>query len=296
MRNIKRWLRSEPSALPFDEVWQDLVCILRERRSFATLSRKSPFAAAASSDPPAVTVEAGKRTTRVLTDELLDFWQQSRDFGLTHGSIAPDHRFASYPLPVFAELPYVEPVMLSTSSSGLRSNPAAGLQVVPPPMPKEPATEDLFARADLRRKHDADEILEHMQQLPSSLGLDRSRRFWSRWLFRSDHVENAAKILNSSRLLSRAAAERGGLIPVDSGSPQYVGQLSPRHRNLVRLYFRPRTPTQYANEGIRPRGRVQYDAHMPVPVYLLFSASLLALPSPTVVPVVAKPHGLSVGV
>ena len=127
------------------------------------------------------------------------------------------------------------------------------------------------------RKHDADEILEHMQQLPSSLGLDRNRRFWSRWLFRSDHVENAARILNSGRLLSRTAAERGGLIPMDSGSPQYVGQLSPRHRNLVRLYFRPRTPTQYANEGIRPRIRVQYGAHMPVPVYLLFSASLLAL-------------------
>ncbi len=99
-----------------------------------------------------------------------------------------------------------------------------------------------------------------MQQLPSSLGLDRNRRFWSRWLFRSDHVENAARILNSGRLLSRAAAERGGLITVDSGSPQYVGQLPSRHRNLVRLYFRPRTPTQYVNEGIRPRGRVQYDA------------------------------------
>lgn len=134
--------------MPFDEVWQDLVCILRERRNFATLSRKSPFAAAASSDSPTVTIEAGSRTTRILADELLDFWQQLRDFGLTHGSIAPDHRFASYLLPVFAELPYVEPVMLSTSSSGLRSNPAAGLQVVPPPIPKEPATEDLFARAD----------------------------------------------------------------------------------------------------------------------------------------------------
>lgn len=148
VRNIKRWLRSEPSTLPFDEVWQDLACILRERRNFATLSRRSPFAATARSDPPTVTIEAGSRTTRILADELLDFWQQLRDFGLTHGSIAPDHRFASYLLPVFAELPYVEPVMLSTSSGGLRSNPAAGLQVVPPPMPEEPATEDLFARAD----------------------------------------------------------------------------------------------------------------------------------------------------
>ena len=58
-------------------------------------------------------------------------------------------------------------------------------------------------------KADADEILEHMEQLRSSLGGDRNRRFWPRWLFRSDHVENAAAILNSGRLLSRAAAEDG---------------------------------------------------------------------------------------
>lgn len=126
------------------------------------------------------------------------------------------------------------------------------------------------------RKADADEILEHMHQLPSSLKLDRNRRFWPNWLFRSDHVENAAAILNTGRLLSRAAAEHGHLIPVDSGSPHYVGHLSSAHRNLVRLYFRPRTPTQYVNEGIRPQGEIQYDAHMPVPVYLLFASSLLA--------------------
>ena len=125
-------------------------------------------------------------------------------------------------------------------------------------------------------KADADAILEHMQQLPSSLGMDGNRRFWPRWLFRSDHVENAAEILNSGRLLSRAAAEDGDLVRTDSGSPEYVGQLSSRHRNLVRLYLRPRTPTQYVNEGIRPRGRIEYGAHMPVPVYLLFATSLLA--------------------
>ena len=125
------------------------------------------------------------------------------------------------------------------------------------------------------RKADADEILHHMQQLPSSLGLASNRRFWSRWLFRSDHVENAADILNSGRLLSRAAAVEGDGIRVDSGSAQYVGQLSADHLKLVRLYFRPRTPTQYANEGIRPQGMIEYGAHMPVPVYLVFDVSLL---------------------
>lgn len=148
VRNIKRWLQSEPSALPFDEVWQDLVDILSEQRDFATLSKRSPYTAVATVNPPTITISSGNRTTRILADELLEFWQQLRDFGLTHGSIAPEHRFASYLLPIFAELPYVEPVMVSTSSNGLRFNPATGVQVIPPPMPTEPATGDLFASLD----------------------------------------------------------------------------------------------------------------------------------------------------
>lgn len=39
----------------------------------------------------------------------------------------------------------------------------------------------------------------------------------------------------------------------------------------MRLYFRPRTPTNYRNEGVRPAHKIEYEAHMPVPVFLLFS-------------------------
>ncbi len=114
-----------------------------------------------------------------------------------------------------------------------------------------------------------------MRGLAPSLRLDGSRKWWPDWLFRSDHVENAAAVLNSGMLLSRAAAEHDRLIAKDAGSPQHIGQLTAEHRRYVRLYFRPRTPTQYVNEGIRPKHKIQLAAHMPVPVYLLFSASLL---------------------
>ncbi len=148
VRSIRQWLRSEPSALPFDEIWPDVVNTLRQRCDFATLSKGNPFTATVTADPPTITITSGRGTTRILTADLRRFWQQLRDFGLTHGSIAPDHRFTSYLLPVFAELPYVKPVKLSESSSRLRKNPAAGLLVVPPPMPEVPATMDLFARLD----------------------------------------------------------------------------------------------------------------------------------------------------
>ena len=125
-------------------------------------------------------------------------------------------------------------------------------------------------------KCDSEAILAHMRGLAASLRLDGNRNWWPNWLFRSDHVENAANILNDGRLLSRFQAEDAGVIIKDSGSPYHVRQLDDQHRRYVRLYFRPRTPTQYANEGFRPANEIQYDAHMPVPVYLLFSSSLLA--------------------
>ena len=145
---IKQWLRSEPSALPFDEVWQDLLAILSEQWEFGTLSKGNRFEVAATTDPATLTVKSGGRTTRILPEELLAFWQQLRDFGLTHGGIAPERRFASYLLPVFAALPYVEPVMVSASSRGLRLNPATGVQVIPPSMPPEPVTGNLFTGFD----------------------------------------------------------------------------------------------------------------------------------------------------
>ncbi len=116
-----------------------------------------------------------------------------------------------------------------------------------------------------------------MQGLASQLRLTGVRKQWPNWIYRSDHVENAAAILNSGKLLSRANAETKGLIIKDAGSPQHISQLHAHHRKFVRLYFRPRTPTQYSNEGIRPQSKIQYSAHMPVPVYMLFSASLLAV-------------------
>lgn len=115
-----------------------------------------------------------------------------------------------------------------------------------------------------------------MGDLQSSLRLRGVRRWWPKWIYRSDHVENAARILNSGVLLSRARAEHQGCIAKDSGSQRHIAEMTQRQRDYVRLYFRPRTPTQFANEGIRPSRMVRYGAHMPVPVYFLFSVRLLA--------------------
>ncbi len=60
---------------------------------------------------------------------------------------------------------------------------------------------------------------------------------------------------------------------VDNASPGVIAQTKSEHTRFVRLYFRPKTPTQYRNEGIRPITKRELDgAHCPVPVYFCFDA------------------------
>jgi len=65
---------------------------------------------------------------------------------------------------------------------------------------------------------------------------------------------------------------------VDIASPTVIKATDAEWLDYVRLYFRPRTPTQYRNEGMRPTDQRELGgAHCPVPVCLLFdSVSVLA--------------------
>ena len=143
-KRIEAWLRSEPSALPFDEVWRDILIVLSQKNEFRTRVKQSTYSVCATEEPPSLSITSPTKTFRINSEDLVAFWQQLRDYGLTHRSIAPEHRHLSYLMPVFAELPYVHPVAVSDSTTGLRTNPAAGLQVVPPARPARPTTGDLF--------------------------------------------------------------------------------------------------------------------------------------------------------
>ncbi|MCP5054291.1 MAG: DUF4433 domain-containing protein, partial [bacterium] len=90
---------------------------------------------------------------------------------------------------------------------------------------------------------------------------------------------NAKKILADGFLYSREQLERERQILTDIASPRIIGTTSPKWKKYIRLYFRPRTPMQYSNEGIRPKDKLEYGAHCPVPVVFVFDApGLLTLP------------------
>ncbi|MFQ5342833.1 MAG: DarT ssDNA thymidine ADP-ribosyltransferase family protein [Anaerolineae bacterium] len=115
-----------------------------------------------------------------------------------------------------------------------------------------------------------DDIERHIHMWSARLG---NRRWWPRYVYHFTDVQNAANIIQIGQLYSRTEVERLGLMQVDNASQDIIRQTRPEHLEYVRLYFRPRTPTQFRNEGIRPVNQRELGgAHCPIPVYFCFDA------------------------
>lgn len=93
----------------------------------------------------------------------------------------------------------------------------------------------------------------------------------AQFVYHHTDVRNAAAILNGGWLYSRQQVAELGLGHVDAASAQVLANTSAAHKDFVRLYFYPKTPTQWNCEGIRPSTHLtDLKAHCPVPVFFLF--------------------------
>jgi hypothetical protein len=124
------------------------------------------------------------------------------------------------------------------------------------------------------------EIENHIAKWSKQLS---GQEWWPRFVYHYTDVQNAVNILKTGMLYSRADAARLGLMISENASRSVIEQTRTAHLQFARFYFRPRTPTQFRNEGIRPPNRRwQPDsnhppAHCPVPVFFCFDAlSVLA--------------------
>lgn len=101
---------------------------------------------------------------------------------------------------------------------------------------------------------------------------------WLGYLFHITSLENAASVINTGVLYSRNAATAAGMMYSDNADTSIIGSTDDEVKDYVRLYFRPRVPTFYHNEGFKSKQELatsQYDAHCPVPVALVFHAPLI---------------------
>ena len=103
-------------------------------------------------------------------------------------------------------------------------------------------------------------------------------RWWPKFAYHYTDIENALSILHDGLLYSRHDATGLNIMRNDNASRQVIDMTSSRVTSNVRFYFRPKTPTQYHNEGFKhPALRYQGDknANVPVPVFFAFDLNEL---------------------
>lgn len=131
-KEMKKWLRSEPTSLPFAELWDDLIELLSKKQDFETIARGKSFIAQISQNPPGLKITASGQHYLIPYETLVDFWQQLRTHGFSMRHIAPGiNRQISYLIPIFSELDYITPVHVSDTYSSLKTSAVTGLQVLP---------------------------------------------------------------------------------------------------------------------------------------------------------------------
>jgi len=131
-------------------------------------------------------------------------------------------------------------------------------------------------------KPDADQIKSVLNNLAKQDWVRRTeRRWWPQFLFHYTDIRNAVQILREGYLYSRKHLKNENKPVISSGSPPVLAVTKIAIKDSVRLYLRPKTPTQYYSEGIRSQTTLAQSkfpqAHCPVPVFFLFdSAKILA--------------------
>ncbi len=106
--------------------------------------------------------------------------------------------------------------------------------------------------------------------------------WWPKFAYHYTDVTNAVSILSTGTLYSRHDATALKIMSNDNASRQVIDVTNQDITSMVRLYFRPLTPTQYYNEGYKHQALRYYRderANVPVPIFFLFDLNkLLSLP------------------
>ena len=129
---MRSWIRSEPTNLPFAEVWDDLVQLLSGQNTFKTIANGNPFKAFITNEPHGLEIISARQHYYITYDNLLAFWQQLRTHGFSMRHIAPGiSKKVYYLTPIFTSLPYIKPVRVADKYTNLQQSPTIGLQVLP---------------------------------------------------------------------------------------------------------------------------------------------------------------------
>lgn len=99
-------------------------------------------------------------------------------------------------------------------------------------------------------------------------------RWWPLYLYHFTDVHNAVSIIEKEYIYGRKLANIENLMASDNASASVINVTDDRVESYARLYMRPKTPTQYHNEGYKPvHIRDQgVNANCPLPIFFILDA------------------------
>ncbi|TYO69962.1 DarT ssDNA thymidine ADP-ribosyltransferase family protein [Rossellomorea marisflavi] len=123
-------------------------------------------------------------------------------------------------------------------------------------------------------KPDTHLFAERLDEIKESSWIG-NRAWWTKFVFHFSDIDNAINILRHQKICSRKIAIERDLMKNENASLEVLSNTEDKWKEYARFYFRPKTPTQYYNEGFKNEDMIQRDkvkAHCPVPIFFLFNS------------------------
>lgn len=104
--------------------------------------------------------------------------------------------------------------------------------------------------------------------------LNQKISWWPVYLYHFTDVNNAVSIIEKECIYGRSLAIEENLMNSDNASRSVINVTDDKVKSFARLYMRPKTPTQYHNEGYKPEHirDKNVNANCPVPIFFILDA------------------------
>lgn len=115
-------------------------------------------------------------------------------------------------------------------------------------------------------------LIENHIDLQRSLLAGGSRRWWPNFVYHTTSLENAVSVLIDEKIYSRNEVLQRARLKCDIADTAVINGTDDKWKAYSRFYLRPKTPTLYINEGVKPWNEIRNNAHCAVPISFLFNS------------------------
>jgi len=140
MREIMKWLRSEPRHLPFIEFWEDVVSLSAGDRTYATLDTRIHFTVEMDGDDQTLKFDCDGDEFSIHKESFEQLWTFLRAKGYFHSRDFPEEmtRHVQQVASFLQHLQYIRPILLSFQSNVSNSDVGLLLSAQPSEKKQEP--------------------------------------------------------------------------------------------------------------------------------------------------------------